>query len=123
VLEIKWNSDNKIVSASADKSVALWDANAGSRIRKLTVHSAIVNSCSIASDAVCLFASGSEDCTAIAWDTRDKNPVATMYHDYQVLTTALTSDGLSLFTGGVDNVVRYVVAADFLQIVEDSAFL
>jgi Prp8 binding protein len=108
VLEIKWNAENKIVSASADKSVALWDASSGSRIRKLTDHTAIVNSCSIASAAPSIFASGSDDCTAIVWDTRDKSPVATLYHDYQILSTALVSDGLSVFTGGIDNIIRFV---------------
>ncbi len=113
VLQIQWTSENKIISSSADKSVALWDANRGMRLRKLTEHTAIVNCCSIARDTPCLFSSGSDDCTAIMWDTRSKQSFATLYHDYQLLAVALAADGESLFTGGIDNIIRLVASLRF----------
>ena len=31
-----------------------------------------------------IFASGSDDCTAIVWDQRSKKQLQSLYHDYQV---------------------------------------
>ena len=107
VLELKWTSENKIISASADKTVAIWDANSGRRQRKLIEHTSIVNACAIARYSPAIFASGSDDCTAIIWDTRQKSSVSSLFHDYQVLSVALSSDGISAFSGGIDNIIRY----------------
>lgn len=108
VLQVKWRSDSSIVSCSADKTVSIWDANRGQRVRKLTEHSAIVNSCSVVRGADAnLIASGSDDCTAILWDVRSKQSANTFYHDYQVCAVALSADGHYVFTGGIDNVIRY----------------
>jgi Prp8 binding protein len=50
VLEVSWSSDNtKITSCSADKNLAIWDAEYFKLIRKLKGHTAIVNSCNAAS--------------------------------------------------------------------------
>ena len=38
VLELKWTEEGKIVSCSADKTVAVWDANKGCRLRKFSEH-------------------------------------------------------------------------------------
>jgi Prp8 binding protein len=107
VIEVKWASaDNRLVSCSADKTVALWDANKGVRIRKYADHSAIVNSCSIARDSPNTFASGSDDCTVIIWDQRDKYQRRTVYHDYQITAVCMSTDGNSVFSGGIDNIIR-----------------
>jgi WD40 repeat protein len=29
-----------------------------------------------------------------------------MFHDYQVTSVCITSDGSSVFTGGIDNIIR-----------------
>jgi Prp8 binding protein len=106
VLELQWHADNALLSCSADKSVALWDANQGNRLRKFTEHTAIVNSCAICTGDVNLCASGSDDCTAIIWDSRVRTSVATLYHDYQLCAVALSHDGQHLYTGGLDNLIR-----------------
>lgn len=67
VLEVHWTPDC-LLSCSADKTVALWDANKGTRVRKYGAHSGIVNSCSAARDQWGMFASGSDDCSARVWD-------------------------------------------------------
>jgi len=107
VLQLVWPSANNIISCSADKTVAIWDANRGNRIRKLTEHNGIVNACAYARDFPNIFASGSDDCTAILWDSRSKSSVSSIYHEYQVLSVALSHDGNSLFTAGIDNIIRY----------------
>ena len=72
ILEVKF-SGTRIISCSADKSVAVWDANKGCRIRKLTDHSAIVNCCAVAGkNSPNSFASGSDDATVVIWDQRTK---------------------------------------------------
>ena len=107
VLEVHWDSSgSKIISCSADKTVGLWDARKGSRIRRLTSHTGIVNSCSVAVDAPDLFSSGSDDCSAMIWDTRDKLPIQTIWHDYQVTSVCMDREGGHLYTGGIDNIIR-----------------
>lgn len=85
VLEVHWGSNgNTICSASADKTVGLWDAKKGTRIRRLINHTGIVNTCSMASNQPQIFASGSDDRYAIVWDSRSKIPSQSIGHDYQV---------------------------------------
>jgi Prp8 binding protein len=108
VLQVNWNnvsSPNTIVSCSADKTVAIWDAHKGARTRKLTEHTAVVNSCHSSSGSNML-ASGSDDCTVILWDARTKHSVGTFYHDYQVLSVCVSDDGLHVYSGGIDNIIR-----------------
>eukprot|EP01031_Cornospumella_fuschlensis_P041114 gene41114-50160_t len=58
ILELKWRSDNTLLTCSADKTVALWDANKAVRLRRFTEHTAIVNSCSACMGDLNLAASG-----------------------------------------------------------------
>jgi Prp8 binding protein len=51
VLQAKWISDVSIISGSADKTVAIWDANSGKRVRKFSHHTGIVNTVSVAKDS------------------------------------------------------------------------
>lgn len=107
VLEVKWiHGSSHIVSCSADKTAAIWDANKGVRIRKYVDHSGIVNSCNVAAQYPTLFCSGSDDCTAVIWDTRNKHSVQSFYHDYQVTAVCMSLDGQMVYTGGIDNIIR-----------------
>jgi len=107
VLEVKWGSDGlHIISCSADKTVGVWDANKGKRIRKFTEHTGIVNSCSIAERNPSLLISGSDDCSVILWDCRSRRSVTSLYHDYQVTSVSLSADGYSAYSGGIDNIIR-----------------
>jgi len=80
VLEVKWPTESTIVSCSADKTVAIWNANTGStmnissnfklictysgtRIRKLTEHTGVINSCDVSREDSNIIASASDDCT------------------------------------------------------------
>ncbi len=108
VLQVKWYQPQQIFSCSADHTVAIWDANRGQRLRKLTEHTNIVNCCDAIHSSSSLLVSGSDDCTAILWDTREKASISTLYHDYQVCAIALSPDGQFVYTGGIDNIIRYV---------------
>ena len=106
ILEVKWLSGQTIASASADKTVKLWDANKGEKVRNYTGHSAVVNCLCAAKGSSTVFASGSDDRTAALWDTRSKRPVMILHHDYQVTSMCMSSDGSHVYTGGIDNIVR-----------------
>lgn len=108
VLEVQWETttNNKIISCSADKTIGVWDASKGTRLRRLVSHTGIVNSCTLSSNSPDLFASGSDDCSALIWDTRNKLPIQTFWHEYQVTSVCLDHTGACLYTGGIDNIIR-----------------
>lgn len=107
VTQLCWaSSGDHIYSSSADKSVAIWDAHKGSRVRKYSEHTGIINCCATARDNPTLFASGSDDKLVHIYDTRSKYPTHTLYHAYPILSVALSNDGTTAYTGGIDNVIR-----------------
>jgi Prp8 binding protein len=117
VLDVKWlppAASGGLLTASADQVVSLWDAERGLRVRKFTEHSAIVNCCATDATNPDLVVSGSDDCTAILWDLRassggkgkQSGAATSMFHDYQVTAVALAGDGTTVYTGGVDNIIR-----------------
>jgi hypothetical protein len=65
VLQVVWPTPTTITSCSADKTVCTWDANKGTRMRKLVEHTAIVNSVAVARESPHFIASGSDDCTVV----------------------------------------------------------
>ena len=80
ILEVKWlpstASSPTLVSCSSDKVVSLWDADKGIRLRKMEDHDAIVNCCNVDELNPHCVVSGSDDCTAILWDTRSKETMS-----------------------------------------------
>lgn len=107
VLEVQWASNsNHIMTCSADKTVSVWDSNKGVRLRKFMDHTGIVNSVSVAKKNPFLFASGSDDNTVKIWDSRCKWAVQSLEHEFQVTAVALSEDGESVFSGGIDNLIR-----------------
>eukprot|EP00554_Chaetoceros_debilis_P011477 CAMPEP_0194107394 /NCGR_PEP_ID=MMETSP0150-20130528/7274_1 /TAXON_ID=122233 /ORGANISM="Chaetoceros debilis, Strain MM31A-1" /LENGTH=355 /DNA_ID=CAMNT_0038795785 /DNA_START=165 /DNA_END=1232 /DNA_ORIENTATION=+ len=108
ILDLKWSSDSEfIVTASADKTLAWWDGSTANRIKKMSGHEGIVNAVDtsrIYSSKVVI--SGSDDCTAMLWDTRKKGvPVSTLPHDYPVTAVSFGMDGNMVYTAGIDNCI------------------
>lgn len=107
ILQIQWTYDNMhLLSASADKTVALWDAEVGSRVKKFTGHRNVVNSVSTVRKGQLLVASGSNDGTVHVWDVRQKTPVHVLEHEYAVTAVCLGSDGISCFSGNLDGSIK-----------------
>ena len=60
--QVHWfPSGEQLVTASADKSVRCWDAEAGLQIKRLTEHTSIVNSVQPLQRGPALFVSGGDD--------------------------------------------------------------
>jgi len=106
VLEVHWSADGEhVFSASADKTAALWDAQTGGRVRQFKGHLQVVNSFCPARDAnTC--ASGSDDNMAKVWDARVSRCQENIKHPYAVTAACVAHDGMHLYTGCLDGVVR-----------------
>jgi Prp8 binding protein len=64
VLEVQWTADGEhLVTASTDRTAAVWDAPTASRIRRLKGHSGIVNSVAVARGDGAAVVTGSDDGT------------------------------------------------------------
>ncbi|KAJ3331955.1 hypothetical protein HDU93_009413 [Gonapodya sp. JEL0774] len=77
VIEVQWGREGDVVySVSADKSLCQWDVPSQTRLRKHV------------------------------WDAREKHPVYTIPEKWQVTAVEWGADGQTVFTGGVDNVIK-----------------
>jgi WD40 repeat protein len=62
VLDLHWSRDSRVLfSASADKMLASWDLETGTRIRRHTGHEEIVNCMDVSKRGEELLVSGSDD--------------------------------------------------------------
>lgn len=107
ILQVRWfHGDNtKLFTASADKSVAWWDAVEGERIKKLVGHTSIVNACSVTRFGTPLGVSGSDDGTVKIWDMRERKCAGTFEHSYQILSVETADNGDRIFAGAIDDSV------------------
>jgi WD40 repeat protein len=70
VIDICWSpSGDRIVSASADKTVSIWEPCPGRRVRKLEGHTKVVNSVAVHGKTI---VSGSDDAQSLLWDVRSR---------------------------------------------------
>jgi len=107
VLELHWSKDGStLYSCSADKSCAVWDVEEGQRIKKLSGHQQIVNSCSPSRRGPPLLVSGADDGTTKVWDLRSRRCVKTFEHQYQILAVSFDDVSERIFAGSIDNCIR-----------------
>ena len=101
VLDLKFSHADVLVTASADKTLGVWDANTGQRLKKCTAHTGIVNSVDVDQE---LFCSASDDATVKLWDIRVSRGGLTgsLPHDFAVTSVAYGPDH-QVFTAGIDN--------------------
>jgi len=107
VESVAWSPDNKyIASASADKTVHVWDANNGVRFLTYASHTSSVLSVAWSPDGKYI-ASASADKTVHVWDANHNAHFFTYTgHSTQVNTLAWSPDGKYIASAGVDNTVR-----------------
>ncbi|TPP57985.1 U5 small nuclear ribonucleoprotein 40 kDa [Fasciola gigantica] len=107
ILDLILSADDAVIyTASADKSVGLWDTNLAKRIKRFRGHQNVVNSCGLARRGPQLVCSGSDDGTVKLWDRRQKTHVQSFQNTYQVLSVTFNDTAEMIFSGGIDNVIK-----------------
>mmetsp|Transcript_5149 Transcript_5149/g.20546 ORF Transcript_5149/g.20546 Transcript_5149/m.20546 type:complete len:388 (-) Transcript_5149:97-1260(-) len=106
VIDLHWSKDSsRLVSCSADTTLAFWDTNAGKKIKTLKHHTNIINACAITQRGPDIIASASDDSSVRLWDPRQRLPISSFEMDYQATAVAISESGEMVFAGGVDGVI------------------
>jgi len=113
VTSVAWSPDgNRIVSASWDKTVQVWDAVNGHNVYTYKGHSNLVNSAVWSPDGKHI-ASGSADNTVQVWHAVDGGNVYTYKgHSNGVKSVAWSPDSKRIASGSADNTVQVWDAVD-----------
>jgi Prp8 binding protein len=107
VLDLCWSRDGEhVFTASADKNGGMFDVEMGQRVKRFRGHTGVVNSVCAARRGDPLLITGSDDCSALLWDTRFRNATQTLKHDYQITSVAFSDDSTQVFCGGIDNEIH-----------------
>ncbi|MBD1883636.1 WD40 domain-containing protein [Microcoleus vaginatus] len=101
------SSNGKILaSASADKTIKLWNLESQTPIATLTGHSSSVNSVAFSPDGKTLV-SASEDMTIKLWHLQSQTPIATLTgHRSSVRSVAFSPDGKTLASVSDDMTIK-----------------
>ena len=107
ILDICFTNDSeKIITASADYNLGIYDTATGERIKRFMGHSAIVNAVDVCRyGSSTLVVSASDDCTCRLWDARVRGEVGRFDDNYQLTSVAYSNDGNVVYTGGIDNCI------------------
>jgi WD40 repeat protein len=103
-------SGARLVSATLDHALILWDATTHDEIGELDGHDATVNCVAFSRDGR-LIASGSDDRTIRVWDAQGGDVILVRELDSQVKALCFAPDGRHLFTGN-GNTTCYRVSID-----------
>jgi len=104
VLQVDWSPDDSyLFSASAAKSIAAWDVETGTRVKKFAQHTSFVQSCNSVRRGPQLVVSGSDDSTVKIWDIRMKKFAYNFKAGYPVTAVCFSHQSDQVFSGGIDN--------------------
>lgn len=109
VLDIQWSLfGDQLASCSADKSVVVVDVESNELVKKFTGHKGVVNSVTTSRSNNAVVGSGSNDKTVRIWDTRlgRRGHATVIRQEYPVTAVAFSKDGNTIYSGGIDNVIR-----------------
>ena len=95
----------RVVSASGDKTLELWDLASGRALRTFTGHSGSVNAVAVTSDGQRVL-SASEDQTLKVWELASGRELATFKADAALYCCAVSPDGKTILAGDTDGVIH-----------------
>jgi hypothetical protein len=97
---------SRIVSASFDKTLKLWDAQTGAELATLEGHAGSVNACAFSPDGRRIV-SGSDDETLKLWDAHTGAELATFAgHTWSVNACSFSPDGCRIVSASRDNTLK-----------------
>lgn len=107
VVDICWSQhSDKLVSASSDRDLILWDIHERCRLRTFRGHTGIANSCSSTRKGPEIFASAGDDGSVRLWDQRSKESIFVIETDFPILSVEFSLDGLSMYSSGIDPAIN-----------------
>ncbi|KAL9094027.1 MAG: hypothetical protein Q9165_003697 [Trypethelium subeluteriae] len=125
VLDLQWSRDSRVLfSASADMTLASWDLETGTRIKRHEGHEEVINCMSVSKRGEELLISGSDDgCIGVCivlyvnwiamltrdikiWDPRQKQALEYIETEFPVTAVAISEAGNELYSGSIDNDIK-----------------
>jgi len=107
VLDLGWSRDSNVIfSASADMTLASWDLESGSRIRRHEGHEELINCLAVSRRGEEMLVSGSDDGYIGLWDPRQKRAADFIPTDFPITSVAIAEAGNELYSGGIDNDIK-----------------
>lgn len=107
ILDLHWSRDSQVIfSASADMTIASWNAETGERIRRHTGHEEVINCLDVSKRGEEFLVSGSDDCSISIWDPRQKLALDYIETQMPVTAVALAEAGNELYSGAIDNEIK-----------------
>ena len=101
----------KLITASFDKTLRLWDLNSLTTLRTMPGHTGLVLCAAISKDGQRIV-SGSHDNSLRLWDVPQSAPAAHWQAHAGATSVAVSADGTWVLTGGADKTIKLWNAAD-----------
>lgn len=104
VTSLNWKDADTLFTASADSTVAFWDAVTGERTRRGLGHNLTVNDNCVTPNGICISV-GDDGCIK-SWDERQKAPINNIDDPYPLLCCDSNADGSIVYVAGIDPTVK-----------------
>lgn len=117
VTSLAWSHTDRLVTGSADKSLANWDVETGKVVRKYRGHTGIVQDVACPKRTRDLVASVGDDGSLRVWEQRAKEEFRIYQTKYPITSVTFSLNGDKVYLGGIDNDIRCYNIAE--QRVED----
>jgi WD40 repeat protein len=97
----------RVVSASADNTLKVWDLNSGKKLKTLTGHTSAIRAVAITLDGQRAI-SGSYDNTLKVWDLKSGQVITSFNGDGALRCCAVAPDGVTIVAGEESGRVHFL---------------